>query len=135
MIDNATIPKCEVRIKYFDWGEPYHSFNPLFEIHDINGDSQLEKSIHFFGKNNFKNQLLSLYNSILNFQEDRISNFNGIITDRKELLKLLDFYLKASEGKLSPWEKYSESLNENDYIENANNLLDFVLCFCNESPI
>lgn len=134
MIDYSTSPKCEVLIKYFEWGEPYQIFNPLFEIHNIKGDSQIEKSIYFFGKNNFKNQLLLLYNSILNFQEDRISNLDKVITNREDILKLLDFYLKINESKLSPWKKYSESLNENDYIESANNLLDFILCFYNESP-
>jgi hypothetical protein len=130
MIDNSTNPKCEVYIKYFEWGEPYQSFNPLFEIHGIDGNSQIEKSIHFFGKNNFKNQLLLLYNSILNFEEFRISNFDGIIINREGLLKLLDFYLEENKGKLSPWEKYSASLKENDFLENAGILLDFVLCFC-----
>ncbi len=129
-MDNTTIPQCEIIIKYFDWGESYEIFNPLFEINDINGNSQIEKSIIFFGKNNFKNQLLSLYNVILNFQEYEILNFTDVINNRQELLKLLDFYLKENEVKIAPWEKYSDSLNENYYIEIVNNLLDFRLCFC-----
>ena len=48
MIDKSTKPACEVLTKHFDWGEPYLSYNPIFELKDLNGESDLEKSIHFF---------------------------------------------------------------------------------------
>jgi hypothetical protein len=132
MIDESTKPTCEFITKVFDWGEPYLSYNPVFEMSDLNGDSDLEKSIQFFGKNNFKKQLLLLYNSILNFQENEINNVDITIDNRERLLNLLQFYLEQNANFISPWEKYGESLSETDYIEKIKGELLFELCYVEE---
>jgi hypothetical protein len=131
MIDNTTQPKCDIQIKYFEWGEPYESFIPLFEIFEFNGNTLLENSINFYGKNNFKNQLLVIYNLILNNQEDEIINFHGVISNREELLNLLNFYINDNKNKVAPWEKYSDSINEIDYVKNSLELIKFHLCYSN----
>ena len=133
MIDNTTVPRCEVRTQYFDWGEPYQVFIPLFDFSCIEGETQLEKSVVFFGKNNFKNQILFLYNLVLNYEEHKISNIDEPLNDRMKILKLLDSYSKFNASLLSPWEKYSDSLNERDYMPQVRNKLDFELCHYNEN--
>lgn len=116
-IDESTIPFCIVKEKKFEWGEPYKTYNPIFKISPINEEFSLEDSIIIFGENNFKEQLLLLYNAINNYEEfDRIEYYNGETFNREEILKLIDFYLKKNENYPAPWEKYQSGVIEFDYI-------------------
>lgn len=116
-IDKSTIPFCIVHEKKFDWGEPYTTYEPIFKISPISEEFSLEDSIIIFGENNFKNQLLLLYNAVNNYEEfDRIEHYNGETFNRQEILKLINFYIKKNENYLAPWEKYGSGLIESDYI-------------------
>ena len=102
-----------------DWGEKYDEYSPMFNIILTSNDYSLEESIVFFGENNFKKQLLSLYNVINNKQEqERIINYNNQrIENRPYILDLIKFYIEKNKDILSPWEKYDLGLEELDFIK------------------
>ncbi|MFC0781200.1 hypothetical protein [Flavobacterium sp. HJSW_4] len=130
-IDESTVPFCKLEHEKFDWGEPYTHYDPIFKISPTNRVLTLEDSIVIFGENNFKEQLTSLYNVIVNYEEfDRIVNYNEEKFDRNKILELIDFYIKENEGKLTPWEKYHLYTYELFYIsyieEKANRKIHFV---------
>lgn len=102
-----------------DWGEKYDEYSPMFNIILISSNYSLEESIVFFGENNFKKQLLSLYNVINNKEEqERIINYNNErIENRPYILDLIKFYIEKNKDILSPWEKYDLGLEELDFIK------------------
>lgn len=75
-----------------------------------------------------------MYNLILNHEEDNISNFEEKIIDQESRLNLLEYYSKANEREVSPWEKYSTSLSEKDYISGIIEAFNFKLCFSTPIP-
>ena len=102
-----------------DWGEKYDEYSPMFNIILTSNDYSLEESIVFFGENNFKKQLLSLYNVINNKEEqEQIINYNNErIENRPYILDLIKFYIEKNKDILSPWEKYDLGLEKLDFIK------------------
>lgn len=118
-IERNTKPFCLIKEKKMDWGEKYDEYSPMFNIILTSKDYSLEESIVFFGENNFKKQLLSLYNVINNKEEqERIINYNNQrIENRPYILDLIKFYIEKNKDILSPWEKYDLGLEELDFIK------------------
>ena len=118
-IERNTKPFCLIKEKKMDWGEKYDEYSPMFNIILTSKDYSLEESIVFFGENNFKKQLLSLYNVINNKEEqERIINYNNErIENRPYILDLIKFYIEKNKDILSPWEKYDLGLEELDFIK------------------
>ena len=118
-IERNTKPFCLIKEKKMDWGEKYDEYSPMFNIILISNNYSLEESIVFFGENNFKKQLLSLYNVINNKEEqERIINYNNErIENRPYILDLIKFYIEKNKDILSPWEKYDLGLKELDFIK------------------
>ena len=118
-IERNTKPFCLIKEKKMDWGEKYDEYSPMFNIILISSNYSLEESIVFFGENNFKKQLLSLYNVINNKEEqERIINYNNErIENRPYILDLIKFYIEKNKDILSPWEKYDLELEELDFIK------------------
>jgi len=118
-IERNTKPFCLIKEKTMDWGEKYDEYSPMFNIILTSNDYSLEESIVFFGENNFKKQLLSLYNVINNKEEqERIINYNNErIENRPYILDLIKFYIEKNKDILSPWEKYDLELEELDFIK------------------
>jgi hypothetical protein len=130
IIDEETLPKCKIEKKMFEWGEPYDFCTPIFDTNLPKETNPLESSIDFFGKNNFKNQLLLLHNAITNFEESyRIENFNKEILDREFLINKIHNYLENNKNKNTPWDKYSLPIDEIDYIKLLYDNLNFKLNF------
>ncbi|MGH1515989.1 hypothetical protein [Chryseobacterium sp. JK1] len=118
-IDIETLPHCKIEEKKFDWGEPYSVQTAIFILKKFSS-SQLENSIIFFGENNFKQQLLSLYNVINNHEEfERLENYMGEEFSRKTVLELIDSFIKKNEKIAAPWGKYDIGFTEYDYIKYA----------------
>ncbi|BAP31405.1 uncharacterized protein CHSO_2368 [Chryseobacterium sp. StRB126] len=127
-IDIETIPNCKIEEGKFEWGEPYQDYTPVFILKRFSS-SKLENSIIIFGENNCKQQLLSLYNVIINHEElERIENYTEEELSRKALLELINFYINKNENLLAPWDKYTIGLMEYDYIEYIEKQLKD--CFC-----
>ena len=118
-IERNTKPFCLIKEKTMDWGEKYDEYSPMFNIILTSNDYSLEESIVFFGENNFKKQLLSLYNVINNKEEqERIINYNNErIENRPYILDLIKFYIEKNKDILSPWEKYDLGLEGLDFIK------------------
>ena len=118
-IERNTKPFCLIKEKTMDWGEKYDEYSPMFNIILTSKDYSLEESIVFFGENNFKKQLLSLYNVINNKEEqERIINYNNQrIENRPYILDLIKFYIEKNKDILSPWEKYDLGLEELVFIK------------------
>ena len=118
-IERNTKPFCLIKEKKMDWGEKYDEYSPMFNIILTSSNYSLEESIVFFGENNFKKQLLSLYNVINNKEEqERIINYNNErIENRPYILDLIKFYIEKNKDILSPWEKYDLGLEEIDFIK------------------
>ena len=118
-IERNTKPFCLIKEKTMDWGEKYDEYSPMFNIILTSNDYSLEESIVFFGENNFKKQLLSLYNVINNKEEQElIINYNNErIENRPYILDLIKFYIEKNKDILSPWEKYDLGLEELDFIK------------------
>ena len=118
-IERNTKPFCLIKEKKMDWGEKYDEYSPIFNIILTSSNYSLEESIVFFGENNFKRQLLSLYNVINNKEEqERIINYNNErIENRPYILDLIKFYIEKNKDILSPWEKYDLGLEELDFIK------------------
>lgn len=118
-IERNTKPFCLIKEKKMDWGEKYDEYSPMFNIILTSSNYSLEESIVFFGENNFKRQLLSLYNVINNKEEqERIINYNNErIESRPYILDLIKFYIEKNKDILSPWEKYDLGLEELDFIK------------------
>ena len=116
-IDDSTVPQCKIEEKKFEWGEPYIVYTPIFCFPDLL-NTRLENSIILFGENNFKHQLLMLYNTINNGEEfERLTNYQGEEINRKSLLELINTYLTKNTTLTAPWEKYDIGLTEHDYIK------------------
>ncbi|NML72083.1 hypothetical protein HHL23_20150 [Chryseobacterium sp. RP-3-3] len=116
-IDKETIPRCKIEDKEFEWGEPYKIYTPIFYFIDLSS-SKLENSIKLFGENNFKQQLLLMYNVINNYEEfEKLVNYGGEEFNRKIILELINSYMKENENIIAPWEKYDIGLIENDYMK------------------
>ena len=118
-IERNTKPFCLIKEKTMDWGEKYDEYSPMFNIILTSNNYSLEESIVFFGENNFKKQLFSLYNVINNKEEqERIINYNNErIENRPYILDLIKFYIEKNKDILSPWEKYDLGLGELDFIK------------------
>ncbi|REC60064.1 hypothetical protein DRF65_23020 [Chryseobacterium pennae] len=115
-IDTETMPHCKIEEKKFEWGEPYEMQTPVFILKKFSA-SKLENSIILFGKNNFKQQLLSLFNVIINHEEfERIENYSGEQFDRKTIVELINSFIKKTESLVAPWEKYRLGFTEYDYV-------------------
>ncbi|MFZ4927555.1 hypothetical protein [Chryseobacterium sp. Mn2064] len=128
-IDIETIPHCKIEEKKFDWGEPYSIHTPIFILNKTSV-SELENSIILFGENNFKQQLSSLYNVIVNHEEfERLENYIGEEFNRKEILELINSFIQKNKGLMSPWEKYDIGLTEYDYIRYVEEQLKKSLCY------
>ena len=118
-IERHTKPFCLIKEKTMDWGEKYDEYSPMFNVILTSNSYSLEESIVFFGENNFKKQLFSLYNVINNKEEqERIINYNNErIENRPYILDLIKFYIEKNKDILSPWEKYDLGLEELDFIK------------------
>lgn len=133
-IDKNTFPYCYIEQKKFDWGEPYDTITPIFNL-SINPElSDIEYTIEVLGKNNFKINLEKLYNILLNNEEnDLVENFNTIIFNRNFLLNNINTYLSSNSNKISPWKHYNEEhlehFFENHYLESIEKDLDRILLF------
>ncbi|QYS89459.1 hypothetical protein [Flavobacterium davisii] len=93
-IDKDAVPNCKIEEKKFEWGEPYNIYTPIFNLIDLSS-SRLENSIKLFGENNFKHQLLLMYNTINNYDEfEKIVNYGGEQFNRNAILELINSYLK-----------------------------------------
>lgn len=128
-IDIETIPHCKIEEKKFEWGEPYEIQTPIFILKKIS-TSKLENSIILFGENNFKQQLMSLYNVIINHEEsEKIENYTGEEFNREAILNLINSFIRKNAGFVTPWEKYQLLLTEYDYIEYCEKQLQESLCY------
>lgn len=128
-IDIETVPNCKIEEKKFEWGEPYQMYTPVF-IFKKQSVSKLENSIMWFGENNFKHQLLSLYNVINNHEEfERLENYTGEEFSRKTISELIASFIKKNENLTAPWDKYEIGLTEYDYIRYAEEQLKENLCY------
>ena len=118
-VERNTKPFCLIKEKTMDWGEKYDEYSPMFNIILTSNNYSLEESIVFFGENNFKKQLFSLYNVINNKEEqERIINYNNErIENRPYILDLIKFYIEKNKDILSPWEKYDLGLEGLDFIK------------------
>ena len=116
-IDTSTIPNCKIEEKRFEWGEPYKIYSPIFYL-TSQSTSKLKNSIILFGENNFKKQLLMIYNVLNNYDEfDKIESYEEKEDfNREEILALIIFYINKNENLMAPWEKYEIGLNEDDYF-------------------
>lgn len=130
-INKNTFPFCYVEEKKFEWGEPYEDITPIFNLSIDPELSDLEYTIEVLGKNNFKNNLLKLYNILVNREENvRIENFNNLITNREILLNRIKIYLDSNSAKISPWDlQYYVCFNESDYLESIENETKRILLF------
>lgn len=130
-IDKNTYPHCYIEEKKFDWGEPYDDITPIFNL-SIDPDlPDIEFTIEVLGKNNFKINLEKLYNILVNREEnDRIENFNNVITNRELLLNNINTYINYNIDKTSPWEQsFDRYPTENDYLESIEEHLNRILLF------
>lgn len=119
-IDKTCKPYCYVEEKKFDWGEPYTCITPIFNV-DINPElTDMEYTIEILGKNNFKDNLMNLYNILLNREEtQRLHPFNDTITDRETLLQKISGYLAINTPYTAPWKKDDdyELADETTYLQ------------------
>ncbi|MFK7033401.1 hypothetical protein [Flavobacterium oreochromis] len=128
-IDKDTVPSCKIEEKKFEWGEPYNIYMPIFNLIDLSS-SRLENSIKLFGENNFKQQLLLIYNTINNFEEfEKLENYGGEEFNRKDILELINSYLKKNQNLVAPWYKYNIGLDENDYLKYVEEETQDSLCY------
>ncbi|SDI13621.1 hypothetical protein [Chryseobacterium jejuense] len=128
-IDIETIPNCKIEEDKFEWGEPYDIHTPIFIFKKFS-TSKLENSIILFGENNFKQQLLSLYNVIINHEEsEKLENYTGDEFDRKAILELINSFIKKNESLIAPWEKYHIGLAEYDYVSYSERQTQESLCY------
>ena len=119
-IDKTLIPHCYVEEKKFDWGEPYTCITPIFNVNVDPKLSDIEFTIDILGKNNFKDNLMKLYNILLNQEEkQRLYPFNDTISDRKLLLQKISDYLAENALHIVPWKKDDEYelADETTYLE------------------
>jgi hypothetical protein len=130
-IDKSTFPHCYIEEKKFDWGEPYDDITPIFNLSIDPELSDIEFTIEVLGKNNFKINLEKLYNILVNREEnDRIENFNNVITNRELLLNNINTYLNYNIDKTSPWEQsFDRYPTENDYLQSIEEDLNRTLLF------
>lgn len=130
-IDKSTFPHCYIEEKKFDWGEPYDDITPIFNLSIDPEVSDIEFTIEVLGKNNFKINLEKLYNILVNREEnDRIENFNNVITNRELLLNNINTYINYNIDKTSPWEQsFDRYPTENDYLESIEEDLNRILLF------
>ncbi|GET46532.1 hypothetical protein RCZ01_18340 [Capnocytophaga felis] len=120
-IDRETLPFCLIKEKSFEWGEIYQEYIPIFQVFFSNENLSLEESILFLGENNFKQQLRSLHNVIVNNEEfERIENYCGEEFNRAHIISKINFYIEKNENLISPWEKYDLGLQEIDFINMIN---------------
>ncbi|MEJ5106428.1 hypothetical protein [Chryseobacterium sp. MYb328] len=128
-IDTETIPHCKIEEKKFEWGEPYEMQTPVFIFKKFSA-SKLENSIILFGENNFKQQLLSLFNVIINHEEfERVENYSGEQFDRKTIVELINSFIKKTESLVAPWEKYQLGFTEYDYVGYIEEQVQESLCY------
>lgn len=130
-IDKNTFPHCYIEEKKFDWGEPYDDITPIFNLSIDPELSDIEFTIEVLGKNNFRINLEKLYNILVNREEnDRLENFNNIITNRELLLNNINTYINYNIDKTSPWEQsFDRYPTENDYLESIEEDLNRTLLF------
>ncbi|CAA9202289.1 hypothetical protein [Flavobacterium collinsii] len=130
-IDKSTFPHCYIEEKKFDWGEPYDDITPIFNLSIDPELSDIEFTIEVLGKNNFKINLEKLYNILVNREEnDRIENFNNVITNRELLLNNINTYLNYNIDKTSPWEQsFDRYPTENDYLQSIEEDINRTLLF------
>lgn len=130
-IDKSTFPHSYIEEKKFDWGEPYDDITPIFNLSIDPELSDIEFTIEVLGKNNFKINLEKLYNILINREEnDRLENFNNVITNRELLLNNINTYLNYNIDKTSPWEQsFDRYPTENDYLESIEENLNRTLLF------
>ncbi|RRJ86698.1 hypothetical protein EG240_15885 [Paenimyroides tangerinum] len=101
-IDKDTTPNCKVEKKKFEWGESYNYYTPIFSIKNFS-KSNLKNSIIIFGENNFKKQLLLIYNAIINHDEfEKLKNYKYEEIKRTSILELINYYFKKNETLISP---------------------------------
>lgn len=124
IIDKETKPHCTLTEKKFEWGEPYTIMTPIFVIPTSEQTSLLEFSIDIYGENNFKQQLLFLYNKLRNYEDDCLENLDKSIKNREELINRINAYLQLNLNLITPWEKYKEYYNEIDQIKNIESLIN-----------
>ncbi|WP_300979368.1 hypothetical protein [Flavobacterium sp.] len=128
-IDKDTVPSCKIEEKKFGWGEPYNVYMPIFNLIDLSS-SRLENSIKLFGENNFMQQLLLIFNTINNFEEfEKLENYGGEEFNRKNILELINSYLKKNQNLVTPWDKYNIGLDENDYLKYVEEEIQDSLCY------
>ena len=95
---------------------------PIFDFNIDKRETELEYFVDLYGKNNFKTQLLRIYNKVNNKEEiTGITNFREEALVEKERIRILDKinnYLKTNKDRISPWELYEpNNYSEIDYIE------------------
>ncbi|OJV53591.1 MAG: hypothetical protein BGO31_01640 [Bacteroidetes bacterium 43-16] len=131
-IDKTSLPHCYVVEKKFEWGEPYTSIKPIFNVGADPGLSDIEFTIELLGQNNFKAILAKLYNILLNHEEQqRLDHFEGPVTDRSLLLEKINTYLAENAPYKSPWEEEDEYGQEYEllYLEIIETELQRNLCY------
>jgi hypothetical protein len=92
IIDKETKPHCTLIEKKFEWGEPYTIMTPIFLIPTSEYTSLLEFSIDIYGENNFKQQLIFLYNKLRNYEDDCLENLDKSIKNREGLINRINTY-------------------------------------------
>lgn len=131
-IDKTFIPHCYVEEKKFDWGEPYTCITPIFNVGADPELSDIAFTIEILGKNNFKDNLMKLYNILLNQEEkQRLHPFSDTISDRESLLQKISGYLAENAVYTAPWkaEDEYELADETIYLEYIEHDLDRNLCY------
>ena len=111
-------------------GEPYEIITPIFNL-CINPDlSDIEFTIEVLGLNNFKDNLVKLFNILVNREElYRIESFTVSIEKREYLLNLIAEFLNSNTSNTSPWVFYKEPFTEKDYLESIERDLNRKLLF------
>lgn len=131
-IDKTFVPHCYVEEKKFDWGEPYTHVTPIFNVNVSPELSDIEFTIEILGKNNFKDNLVKLYNILLNHEEkQRLYPFSDTISDRGTLLQKISDYLAENAAYTAPWKEEDEYelADETTYLEHIEHDLDRKLCY------
>ena len=129
-IDKTTIPYCYLEEKKFEWGEPYTVTTPIFDVMIDPSLSDMEFTIEVLGKNNFKENLITLYNILLNNEETyRILYCQEVVVNRQFFLEKIKKFLDANVGSVAPWEDDAGILNEDFYLEMIEDDLKRTLLF------
>lgn len=129
-IDKSVVPHCFVTVKFFEWGEDYNEYLPIFNLCADPALSDMAFTIEILGLNNFKESLSALYNILLNREEyERIGEHIEPISKRAQLLARIDHFQEENKRHEAPWDKYRDILDAAWYLEKIETELNRTLLY------